>query len=95
MQNAPWGVFYIFRGRSFTHREIGILLSPFDFPPSSQRPRGGAGKKEGEVSAPPFPVTRRSRRGRPFYTPFYNGVTCGEVAHLVVTTPFIPAGRLT
>ena len=45
-----------------------ILLSPFEFPPSSQRTWGGTGNKEGEVSDPPYFVPRTSRQARPCNT---------------------------
>ena len=54
MSNAHGGVFDIFRAYSLTSSISAILLSPFEFPPSSQRSRGRTGSKEGEVSDPPF-----------------------------------------
>ena len=39
-----------FRLPSVTRSLSSILLSPFEFPPSSQRTRGGRGNKEGEVN---------------------------------------------
>ena len=52
--NAHGGVFTLFHLPSLPPSVSAILLSPFEFPPSSQRTRGRTGNQEGEVSAPPF-----------------------------------------
>ena len=87
--NAHGGVFTVFRVSSLPPSTSAILLSPFDFPPSSRRPRGRTGNQEGEVSDPPFSVPRTSRLSLSFTTPFTTLLPTGGVAHF----PFIPAGR--
>ena len=87
--NAHGGVFNIFSAPSVTRSLSAILLSPFEFPRSSQRTRGRTGNQEGEVSDPPFFVPRTSRRARPYNTPCNTPLPCGGVAHF----SFIPAGR--
>ena len=52
--NAHGGVFNIFLAPSVTRSLSAILLSPFEFPRSSQRTRGRTGNQEGEVSDPLF-----------------------------------------
>ena len=75
--NAHGGVFNIFSAPSVTRSLSAILLSPFEFPRSSQRTRGRTGNKEGEVSDPPFFVPRTSRRARPCNTPCNTPLPCG------------------
>ncbi len=87
--NAHGGVFNIFSAPSVTRSLSAILLSPFEFPPSSQRTRGRTGNQEGEVSDPPFFVPRTSRQARPCNTPCNTPLPCGGVAPF----SFIPAGR--
>ena len=79
--NAHGGVFNIFLAPSVTRSLSAILLSPFEFPRSSQRPRGRTGNQEGEVSDPPFFVLRTSRQARPCNTPCNTPLPCGGVAH--------------
>ena len=90
MSNAHGGVFDIFRPYSLTSSISAILLSPLEFPSSSQSTRGRTGNMEGEVSDPPFSVPTLARNGPPFDTPFDTGAPHGGVAHF----SFIPAGRL-
>ena len=63
--HAQWGVCTLFGLPCVPSSLSAILLNPFEFPPSSQRSWRGNGKKEGEVSDPPFFVTRRSRPACP------------------------------
>ena len=79
----------IFELPSVTRSLSAILLSPFEFPPSSQRTRGRTGSMEGEVSDPPFFVPCTSRQARPCNTPCNTPLPVGGVAHF----SFIPAGR--
>ena len=60
MLHAHEGVCSTCGAASVTGSISSIFLIPFDFPPSSQRPRGRTGNKEGEVSDPPFFVPRTS-----------------------------------
>ena len=89
MLHAHGGVCSVFDLPSVTSPLSAILLSPFEFPRSSQRLRGRTGNQEGEVSDPPFFVPRTSRRARPCSTPCTTPLPCGGVAHF----SFIPAGR--
>lgn len=77
MSNAHGGVFDIFGLFRLTSSISAILLSPFEFPSSSQRTRGRRGNKEGEVSDPPFLVPTLARNGPPFDTPFDTGTPHG------------------
>ena len=95
MNNTHGGVLFILSALRFSNAPTPKIIDFFDFPPSSPSFREGRGGRGVEVSDPPFFVPRTSRSGRPFFTPFFNGVTVGGVAHFSVTTPiFIPAGRL-
>ena len=93
MSNAHEGVFDIFHPTSLTSYKSPKSNDFCDFPPFSPSFQDLRGERGGEVSDPPFSVTRRSRRGRPFDTLFDTSVTGGGVAHLCVTARFIPAGR--
>ena len=82
--HAQWGVGTILGLPSVPRSLSPILLSPFEFPPSSQRTWGGTGNKEGEVSDPPYFVPRTSRQARPCNTPCNTLLPCGGGRSLLI-----------
>ena len=93
MSNAHGGVFDIFRLLRLTLSISAILLSPFEFPSSSQRTRNRTGSKEGEVSDPPFFEAGTSRRSGPCSTLFPTAVKSQGVAHFSHYHCIDPCGK--
>ena len=74
MSNAHGGVCSVFGIPSVPRPFSAILLSPFEFHPSSQRTRGRTENREGEVSDPPFFGPGTSPSLRECSTPCTTGV---------------------